>query len=134
MGILGKIVVCIIIAIVGFSLAQYFWLFLRYFNFDVPFTKKMVSLGVISPKNKMQLLFSSFFGITISTLIGVTLCLAGAYFARPAGFYVCITAFILSLLFIRPTKDRYTWSQYNIEHYISKYNICMDIEKIDSLL
>ena len=112
--------------------AQSVWLLVRYFRFEKPFTNEMIRLGIIDQKIKIQLLGVSLFSDLFMFVILSCLCILGANYTRPIGFYVYGIVFVLSLLLFHPTKDRYTWSPYSVMNYAQKHSVCMDMDLFNS--
>lgn len=130
MPIFGVIIIDIFIAILGLFSVQGIWLMVKFFSFEVPFTNKLIALGVIKKDIKSQLLFVDLFSKLITIILGNGICVLLAGFVEPSGYIVYgITAFV-TLLFFRPTKENYSWSSENIVKYISRHSICMDMKKL----
>jgi hypothetical protein len=134
MSILWIIVLDILIAIIGFYSVLSIFNLLSFFNFERPYTIYLISKGIIKPTLKKQLLGVELASSLIIFLLGNGLCLLGAYFTKPSGFIVLGVVAFIALVFFRPTKDRYTISPYNIEHYVRRHSVCMDIEEYKKLV
>lgn len=125
------IIIDILIAILCFFGMSGVWLVVKHHRFVVPFTDKMIEQGVIEPSMRKQLLFTEGFSSYFTTITIHALCIVGAYFARPSGIIVYLAFIVISLLFFRPSYDRYSWSPLNIEKYVRLHSVCMDKEKFD---
>lgn len=129
MGTVWIVVIDIIVAVVTFFASSSVWEIVRFFSFVVPFTNSMIEQGVIVESNKKQLLFVDGFSSLFFIVLANGLCILGAYFARPSGFIVYFAVLLIMLLFFKPSKDRYSWSAYNILQYVNRHGIIMDMEK-----
>ena len=103
------------------------------FLFELPFTNKMVDMGVIKKDIKLQLLIVDLLSNLTIVIVGNGVCLIAAYFIRPSGYVVyCIVAITMLLLF-KPSKYEYTLSSVNIKKYVLKHSICMDMSRFNML-
>lgn len=134
MGTVWIVVINIIIAIVSIFAIQGIFLLINFFKFELPFTNEMISKGIIQQSAKAQLLTVELVSCLLTFIIGNGLCLVGAYFTRPSGFIVYGAVVLIVLLFFRPTKDRYTTSDYNVKRYVNRHSVCMDMDKFNETM
>jgi len=90
----------------------------------------MISKGIIEKKIRTQLLTSKLFGILFTQVFFMALCIIAAHFVGISGYIVIVIGLLIGLFFIKPTRDRYTRSQYTIQGYIKAHSVCMDLEKL----
>lgn len=131
MGTVWIVIIDILIALFCIFGMSGIWLIVKHHRFVVPFTDKMIEQGVIEPSMRKQLLFSDGFSSYFTAIALNALCILGAYFARPSGIIVYLAFIVISLLFFRPSPDRYSWGPLNIEEYVRLHSVCMDKEKFD---
>ena len=131
---IAVVLICAAVVLLAVFSTQSIWLFINYFGFEKPFTELMIISGVIDKKDKAQLLTSKLFGIIMTFLFLTSPCCFLAHLIRPTGYYAYAGAVVLSFLIFRPTRDRYTFSDHNIEKYVSCHSICMDMEKFEQVM
>ena len=129
MGTLGIIIVDILIAVIGFFSSYGFFSILNFFSFTVPFSNLLTSLDVIEPTVKKQLLIVDIASSLVTFLLPMGLCVMGACFTQPSGFIVLGIVVFLALIVFPPSRDRYTYSEYNIKQYVLRHAVCIDCEK-----
>lgn len=127
------VIIDIVVGIIAIFASQSIWQLVSFLGFEIPFTNEMISAGIIKEDVKKQLLFVEGFSGFIMFILLNGLCVLGAFFARPSGFIVYGVVFVIALVFFKPTKDRYTRSSYNINHYAQSHCVCMDMDRFKQL-
>ena len=126
MNLIWVILIDIVIAVVAFFLGSCVWLIARFFCFYIPFTKELTTHGII--KIRGQILFVEGVSQLLVFAFLLGLCILGAHFARPSGYYVWLIFSFISFLPLKPTKDRYTRSPYSIQKFAERHYVCMDMD------
>lgn len=128
-----KILIHVLVFILTLLGANSIYSLIRQFTFTIPFSKKCLSVGAIENKSIMnQLIIVDMVSplFTVVVFLGIASLLA---------FKICLSARItfvitlLSALVFKPTKDRYTMSDYTIAYYLNKHAICLDMKKLGLL-
>lgn len=128
------IIINIFIIFIGSLSTQSIWLLIRNFYFDIPFSHKMISLGIIDSKLKNQLITVEWLSSFLMLIILSGLCVLGAFLTAPIGWIVYISTIVFFLLFLRPKREYYTWSDLNITKYAKRHSICMDMDKFNDYI
>ena len=122
----------IVIGVLTFFAYSSIWPIVKHFKFVVPFTDEMIALGVISPSSRWQLLFVDRVSRFLMAIITQLLCFICIHF-NPSGIKVYAIVAVITLLLLRPTRDRYTRSRYTIEEYIRSHSVCMNMDRLKEL-
>lgn len=134
MGTFWVVVIDIVIAIIIFLFGSSgFWMLVNHYKFFVPFSNTMGEQGVFDKRTGKQLIMVDKISCIITVAFVYGIALLGAFIARPSGFIVFGASIILSFIFFKPSRDRYTWSSYNIREYVKKHSNRMDMEKFNTL-
>ena len=123
----------IIIGISSFLAFVTIWQVIKHFKFVVTFTDEMISLGIISPSVRKQLLLVEGIGSSFLHVIAQTISFIGLYFNTSMGIKIYAVVAVITLLVFRPTRDRYTRSRYTINQYIQAHSVCMNLDRMREL-
>ena len=125
-----NIIINALIVIVGAFSIQSFWLIVKYFNFEISYSKHLLSIGAIDNKSRIQINISKGISVFLVFILSNALCILGAFLTKPSGFTCYFVTVGVMFLFFRPTREVYSWSCSNILDFLSRHSICIDFDKL----
>ena len=129
-GFILNIIINILVIIIGIFSVQSFWLIVKYFVFEIPYSNHLLSIGAIDNKSRIQMNIEKGISVFFVFALSNAMCLLGAFLTKPSGFTCYFVTVGIMLLFFRPEKEVYTWSHSNILKFLSRHSVCIDFDKI----